>query len=127
MTASNRARTPRLALRNPLLWQGRRPRLAPPAGGDDRSAPARARTATIGAVLFGVSLAVYLAVFQIFPKHPWSMLDLRIYLWGGTTVRQLQDPYVHTFLPHSLHFTYTPMAAGVFALLSAVDLPVVKL
>jgi alpha-1,2-mannosyltransferase len=71
-------------------------------------------------------LALYLVVFQIFPRHPWSMLDLHIYLWGGTLVRHSVDPYVPTYLPHRLHFTYTPMAAGVFALLAAVDLPVVK-
>jgi alpha-1,2-mannosyltransferase len=126
MTASNRVRADRLVTRNPWLWPRQKPRLAPPAGGDDRSAPARARIATIGAVLFAVSLAMYVAVFQIFPRHPWSMLDLRIYLWGGATVRHSQDPYVHTYLPHSLHFTYTPMAAGVFALVAGVDLPVMK-
>jgi alpha-1,2-mannosyltransferase len=126
MTASNRARATRLVARNPWLWPGRHPRLAPPAGDDDRSAPARARNATIGAALFGMSLALYIVIFQVFPRHPWSMLDLRIYLWGGTTARHSQDPYVHTYLPHSLHFTYTPMAAGVFALLSVVDLPVMK-
>jgi alpha-1,2-mannosyltransferase len=122
MTVSNRAR----AARNPWLWPGRPPRLVPAAGGDDQSAPARSRIATIGAVLFAASLALYLAVFQVFPRHPWSMLDLRIYLWGGTTVRHSQDPYVHTYLPHTLHFTYTPLAAGVFALLSAAELPVMK-
>jgi alpha-1,2-mannosyltransferase len=77
-------------------------------------------------VLFGTSLAVYLAVFQVFPKHPWSMLDLRIYLWGGSFARHSQDPYLRTYLPHSLHFTYTPMAAGIFALLDFVSLPLVK-
>jgi alpha-1,2-mannosyltransferase len=77
-------------------------------------------------VLFGTSLAVYLAVFQVFPKHPWSMLDLRIYLWGGSFARHSQDPYLRTYLPHSLHFTYTPMAAGIFALLDVMSLPLVK-
>ena len=77
--------------------------------------------------MFAASLALYLAVFQVFPKHPWSMLDLHVYLWGGTLVRHLRDPYVHAYPPHHLRFTYTPMAAGVFALLAAVDLPVVKL
>jgi alpha-1,2-mannosyltransferase len=126
MTVSNRARVGRLGVRNPLLWPGRQPRVAPSAGGDDRSAPARARTATVGAILFGTSLAAYLAVFQIFPRRPWSMLDLRIYLWGGRFVRHSQDPYVRTYLPHTLHFTYTPMAAGIFALLDVLNLPLVK-
>jgi alpha-1,2-mannosyltransferase len=126
MTVSNRARAARLGARNPFLWLGRQARLAPPAGGDDRSAPAWARNATVGAVLFAASLAVYVAVFQIFPRHPWSMLDLRIYLWGGMAVRHSQDPYLHTYLPHSLHFTYTPMAGGTFALLTVLSLPLVK-
>jgi alpha-1,2-mannosyltransferase len=55
------------------------------------------------------------------------MLDLHIYLWGGTLVRHSQDPYVHIYMPHRLRFTYTPMAAAVFALFAAVNLPVVKL
>ncbi len=109
-----------------MLWPGRQSRLAPPAGGDDQSTPARARSATVGAVLFAASLALYVAVFQVFPRHPWSMLDLRIYLWGGMAVRHSQDPYLHTYLPHSLHFTYTPMAAGTFALLTVMSLPLVK-
>ncbi len=96
------------------------------AAGGDRPAQAWTRNATAGAVLFAASLAAFLIVFQIFPQHPWSMLDLRIYLWGGTAVRHSQDPYLHTYLPHSLHFTYTPMAAGIFALLTAISLPLVK-
>ena len=120
MTTSDRTR----AVRNLSLWPGRQPPLAP-AGGDQR-APAWTRNATAGAVLFAVSLALFLIVFQIFPQHPWSMLDLRIYLWGGAAVRHSQDPYLHTYLPHSLHFTYTPMAAGIFALLTALSLPLVK-
>jgi len=126
MTVSGRARAARLGVRNPVLWPGRQPRLAAPAGGDDRSAPVRTRRAIVGAVLFALSLALYLAVFQVFPKHPWSMLDLHVYLWGGTLVRHLQDPYVHAYRFHRLLFTYTPMAAGIFALLTAVELPVVK-
>jgi alpha-1,2-mannosyltransferase len=109
-----------------LLWPGRPPRLAPSAGGDDRSAPAGTRNAIVGAVVFATSLALFLAVFQVFPRHPWSMLDLRIYLWGGTFVRHSQDPYVPIYMPHYLHFTYTPMAAGTFALLGVLNLQVVK-
>ncbi|HUC23663.1 MAG TPA: glycosyltransferase 87 family protein [Streptosporangiaceae bacterium] len=124
---SGRARPAGLGPQNPLLWPGRQTRLATPAGGDDRSAPVRTRSVIVGAALFALSLALYLAVFQVFPKHPWSMLDLHIYLWGGRFVRHLQDPYVSAYQPHSLRFTYTPMAAGVFALFAAVDLPMVKL
>jgi len=127
VTLSSRARAARPGFRNPLLWPGRLPRLAPRAGGEDRSAPARNRTAIAGAVLFAASLALFVAVFQVFPKHPWSMLDLHVYLWGGKLVWRSQDPYMHAYMPQRLRFTYTPMAAAVFALGAAVDLPVVKL
>jgi len=127
MTLSGGSRAARLGTRNPLLWPGREPRMATPAGGDDRSAPARTRNAIVGAVLFAVSLALYLAVSQVFPKHPWSMLDLHIYLWGGALIRHSQDPYAHAYAPHRMHFTYTPTAAAAFALLAALELPVVKL
>ena len=126
MTLGNRARAGKLGARSPMLPPGRQPRLAPPAGGDDRPASAPTRNATVGAVLFATSLAVYLAVFQIFPKRPWSMLDLRIYLWGGSLIRHSQDPYVRSYLPGNLHFTYSPMAAGIFALLDILNLQVVK-
>jgi alpha-1,2-mannosyltransferase len=126
MTVSGDSRAARLGVRNPLLWPGRQPRLATPAGGDDRSAPVRTRKTLVGAVLFATSLALFLAVFQVFPRHPWSMLDLHIYLWGGTLIRHSQDPYVHVYQPR-LNFTYTPMAAGVFALLAALRLSAVKL
>lgn len=126
MTVSGRARAARLGVRNPLQWQGRQPRLATPEGGDDRSAPVGTRSVIVGASLFALSLALYLVVFQVFPKHPWSVLDLHVYLWGGMRVRHMLDPYVHAYPPHHLRFTYTPMAAGIFALLAVVDLPVVK-
>ena len=96
MTVSGRARAPRLGVRNPL-WQGRQPRLATPEGGDDRSAPVRTRSIIVGASLFALSLALYLVVFQVFPKHPWSVLDLHVYLWGGMRVRHMLDPYVHAW------------------------------
>jgi len=110
-----------------VLWPGRLPWLPRRADGDDRSAPARSRNVIVGAALFAASLALYLAVFQIFPRHPWSMLDLHVYLWGGKLVEHSQDPYMHAYMPQRLRFTYTPMAAAVFALFAAVDLPVVKL
>ena len=126
MTISNRARAARLGVLNPLLWPGRQPELTAPAGGDDRSAPVRTRSAIIGAVLFATSLALFLVVFQVFPRRPWSMLDLHIYLWGGALVQHSLDPYVRVYQPR-LRFTYTPLAAGVFALLAALKLSVMKL
>ncbi len=91
-----------------------------------RPGPAWAPRATVAAVVFAVSLALVLTAFQAFTQHPWSMLDLRVYLWGGTLVRHADDPYLFTY-PHStLYFTYTPMAAGVFTLLAVVNMQIVK-
>jgi alpha-1,2-mannosyltransferase len=53
------------------------------------------------------------------------MLDLRVYMWGGTLVRQSHDPYLYSYARY-LHFTYTPEAAGLFALASFISLPVAK-
>jgi alpha-1,2-mannosyltransferase len=80
----------------------------------------------LAAFLWAVSLALLLAVFQIFFRHPWSMLDLRVYLWGGDLVRRTDDPYLPTYLHSGLHFTYSPMAAGFFAALTAINVPIAK-
>jgi alpha-1,2-mannosyltransferase len=85
----------------------------------------RAPSILLATTLFVISLGLLLAVFQSF-SHPWSMLDIRVYLWGGGLVRQSDDPYRFTFLSGHLHFTYTPMAAGLFALLSVVGVQAVK-
>ncbi|MGO8958764.1 MAG: glycosyltransferase 87 family protein [Streptosporangiaceae bacterium] len=100
--------------------------IAAPPGALARPGPAWVPRTTFAAVLFAVSLAVLLGGFQAFSRHPWSMLDLRIYVWGGTLVRHSDDPYLYTYMPGSLHFTYTPMAAGLFALVSVLTVPVVK-
>jgi alpha-1,2-mannosyltransferase len=126
MTAGNRSSAASTGGRSLSIRPGWRGQLDAAEGRDGRSAPAWTPDVTRAAVFFAISLALFLAVFQIFPQHPWSMLDLRIYLWGGTAVRHGQDPYLHIYLPGSLNFTYTPMAAGIFALLSAISLPIVK-
>jgi alpha-1,2-mannosyltransferase len=87
--------------------------------------PARAPGLTLAAILFVVSLASLLTVLQVFSQHPWSMLDLRIYLWGGDLVRHAQDPYQHRYF-HGLHFTYTPFAAWMFAALAGASVSIVK-
>jgi alpha-1,2-mannosyltransferase len=76
--------------------------------------------------MWAASLALLLAVFQAFFRHPWSMLDLRVYLWGGDLVRHLADPYLPTYLHSGLHFTYAPMAAGFFAALAVIKVQIVK-
>jgi alpha-1,2-mannosyltransferase len=94
-------------------------------------APGRTRltrppSAVFGAVVFTISLTLVLAAFQLFSQHPWSVLDLRIYLWGGSLVWHSHDPYLYTYLYGHLHFTYTPMAAGLFALLSVINVGLMK-
>lgn len=94
---------------------------------DHALAPGRvwARRPVLCAVIFVSSLALLLVLFQTLSSEPWSMLDLRIYLWGGTLVRQSHDPYLYSYA-HYLHFTYTPLAAALFALLSVISVPVMK-
>jgi alpha-1,2-mannosyltransferase len=87
--------------------------------------PVWPRDAAPATALFVFSLALSVILFQTLSSQPWSMLDLRVYLWGGTLVRHSQDPYQYTYT-HFLHFTYTPVAAGFFALVSLVNVQVVK-
>jgi len=83
------------------------------------------RDAALAAVLFVLSLTLLVVLFQTFSTQPWSMLDLRVYLWGGTLVRHSHDPYLYSY-DQFLHFTYTPVAAGFFALISFINVQVVK-
>jgi alpha-1,2-mannosyltransferase len=76
--------------------------------------------------LCAASLALLLGFFEAFFRDPWSMLDLRVYLWGGDLARRLADPYLPTYLHTGLHFTYAPIAAGLFAVLAVIKVPVVK-
>jgi alpha-1,2-mannosyltransferase len=91
-----------------------------------RPGPVRAPGIALAAVLWAASLGLLLAVFETFFRYPWSMLDLRVYLWGGDLVRRLGDPYPPTYLHTGLHFTYTPIAAGFFAVLARIEVPVVQ-
>jgi alpha-1,2-mannosyltransferase len=76
--------------------------------------------------LFAISVAALLAVFRAFAQHPWSVLDLHIYLWGGGLIRHSHDPYLYTYPHNNLYFTYTPLAGGLFALLSVMNVQVVN-
>jgi alpha-1,2-mannosyltransferase len=96
------------------------------SGATGRLGPVRAPRVAVAAALWALSLALLLAVFQAFFRHPWSLLDLRVYLWGGGVARHWADPYVPTYLDTGLHFTYTPMAAGLFAVLSVINLHIMK-
>jgi alpha-1,2-mannosyltransferase len=85
----------------------------------------RAPRLALAATLFLISLAALLAVFQVFARHPWSMLDLRIYLWGGGLVRHGDDPYQYHYV-HGLQFTYTPFAAWLFSAIAYAKAQIVK-
>ncbi|HSR86797.1 MAG TPA: glycosyltransferase 87 family protein [Streptosporangiaceae bacterium] len=86
----------------------------------------RARDAVVAAALFAASLTLLVVLFQTLSSQPWQLLDLRVYLWGGGLVRHAHDPYLYSFPHYGLHFTYTPEAAGFFALISLISEPVVK-
>ena len=106
-----------------------------PAGGAELRGPAvAARDRRVpawvlgaGGVLFAVSVAVLIIVFRSFPRQLLSMLDLHVYLWGGRLVRRSGDPYGPKFGKTNLYFTYTPMAAGFFALAAGIKLHTAKL
>jgi alpha-1,2-mannosyltransferase len=89
--------------------------------GDRHGPPDRTWITPAAALLFALSFAVLLTAYQVFSKQPWSMLDLRIYLWGGSILHHSPDPYSQTYLESGLRFTYTPMAAGFFAVMAIVS------
>jgi alpha-1,2-mannosyltransferase len=69
--------------------------------------------------LFALSTILLVGIFAAFSRQAWSMLDLHVYLWGGSAAEHRStDPYAHTYLRSGLRFTYTPLAASIFALLA---------
>ncbi|HTA04479.1 MAG TPA: glycosyltransferase 87 family protein [Streptosporangiaceae bacterium] len=87
--------------------------------------PSWAPDPALAAVFLAISLPAVLAVAETFTRTSSSMLDLRVYLWGGAFVDHGQNPYPHIFR-HFLFFTYTPFAAAVFALLVPLNLMVTR-
>ncbi len=75
--------------------------------------------------MFGVSLAV-LAAVEIASPGQRSMIDLQIYRWAGLVAGHSGDLYGAGFPYHHLFFTYSPMAALVFAGLSVVPMTALK-
>jgi alpha-1,2-mannosyltransferase len=75
--------------------------------------------------LLAISLPAVLAVTETFTRSRGSMLDLRVYLWGGRFALHAQNPYVHVFR-HFLRFTYTPFAAAMFTFLVPLNLMVTR-
>jgi Glycosyltransferase family 87 len=80
----------------------------------------------IGVVMFAASVAALAALDVALPGQRWSMLDLQIYRWAGLVVRHSGDLYGSRFPRHRLRFTYPPIAALVFAALSAMSMPGLK-
>lgn len=80
-----------------------------------------------GAALFAVALGGYLALVVIQPVH-WSLGDLQVYRLGGLVARRSGPLYTTTFVFYKarLPFTYPPMAALVFAVMSFLPLITLK-
>jgi alpha-1,2-mannosyltransferase len=87
--------------------------------------PSWAPDPALAAALLAISLPAVLAVAETFTRTSTSMLDLRVYLWGGAYVDHAQNPYQHIFR-HFLYFTYTPFAAAVFAILVPLNLMITR-
>jgi alpha-1,2-mannosyltransferase len=84
------------------------------------------RILVAGCALFALSAGGLIAVDVFVAGGLWSMLDLQIYDWGGQIARQAGDLYGPTYQHSGLHFTYPPMAAAIFSVLSYVPLTVLK-
>ncbi|MDQ2874859.1 MAG: glycosyltransferase 87 family protein [Actinomycetota bacterium] len=95
-----------------------------PAPGADRARPRDLPGWLLiaGAVCFAMSAAALLALIRHHPRFMWGMIDLRVYLLGGSLLRHTGDPYGATFGTSNLQFIYPPIAAGFFGLLSGIKL-----
>ncbi len=71
-------------------------RQSAPSDAPERPGAVRAPSVVLATALFAISLALLVVAFQSF-SHPWSMLDLRVYMWGGGLVRHSHDPYLFTY------------------------------
>jgi alpha-1,2-mannosyltransferase len=95
--------------------------------------PARAGRALPGWLLaagggcFAVSAGLLLALTRAHPRFMWGMIDLRVYLLGGSLLRHGGDPYGATFAHSNLQFIYPPVAAAFFALISGIKLHYLRL
>ncbi len=79
-----------------------------------------------GAVMFATSAGLLAAVFAAARSDLWAMLDLHVYLWGGKLTWRTGSPYQRLYRDFHLYFTYPPMAAGLFAILQRLTVPVVQ-
>ena len=86
------------------------------------------RLLAAGVVAFAVSIAGLITLFVAWPAELWTMVDVQVYVWGGHMARLQGTPYQGAFQIYNLHlyFTYPPMAAAVFWVVSDLPLAVVK-
>jgi alpha-1,2-mannosyltransferase len=98
--------------------------VAQPGGWHGRATVTRVLVA--GCVLFAVSAGALAVVDLTVRPGMWSMLDLRIYDWGGQIARHSGDLYGPVYPGQQTGFTYPPMAAAVFSLLSYLPLTALK-
>lgn len=84
------------------------------------------RMLVTGCALFALSAGALIAVDVAVAGGLWSMLDLQVYDWGGQIARHGGDLYGLAYRDQRLRFTYPPMAAAVFAVLSYLGLPALK-
>jgi alpha-1,2-mannosyltransferase len=96
-------------------------------GAVPRNRHGQRRLLVIGIAVFAASAAGRMVIELISSGQHWSMLDLRVYRWGGLIVRHSGDLYGSQFPYHHLRFTYPPIAALMFAALAAFSMPVLGL
>jgi alpha-1,2-mannosyltransferase len=95
-------------------------------GSGRRGSTMSRRVLVTGAVLFLVSVAAVIVADSTVRGGQSAMLDLQVYDWGGHIARHSGDLYGASYGHGRLRFTYPPMAAAVFAVLSYTPLPVLK-
>jgi alpha-1,2-mannosyltransferase len=81
---------------------------------------------TLSVVGFATSVALLIVLDAASSSQRWFMLDLQIYRWGGLLALRSGNLYSAHFPHHHLHFTYPPIAALIFAALSAISLPILR-
>ncbi len=84
------------------------------------------RMLVTGCVLFALSVGALIAVDVAVAGGLWSMLDLQVYDWGGQIARHSGDLYGLSYRQPRLSFTYPPMAAAVFSVVSYAPLSALK-
>jgi alpha-1,2-mannosyltransferase len=84
------------------------------------------RVLVAGCVLLALSAGALTAVDLTITPGMWSMLDLRIYDWGGLVARHSGNLYGPAYPGQPTGFTYPPAAALVFSVLTYLPLTVLK-